>query len=64
MNNKNEYKVKFIKFSDGERYPLLINSTGIPHWSVTLFTTTQIRNASKAPNTIAAVLSAIKVLLD
>jgi len=30
MNNKNEYKVKFIKFSDGERYPLLINSTGIP----------------------------------
>jgi len=64
MNNKNEYKVKFVKFSDGERYPLLINSSGIPHWYVTLFTTTQIRNASKAPNTIAAVLSAIKVLLD
>ncbi len=64
MNNKNEYKVKFIKFSDGERYPLLINSAGEPHWYVTLFTTTQIRNASKAPNTIAAILSAIKVLLD
>lgn len=64
MNNKNEYRVKFIKFSDGERYPLLINSKGMPHWYVTLFTTTQIRNASKAPNTIAAALSAIKVLLD
>ena len=64
MNTKNEYKVKFVKFSDGERYPLLVNSIGIPHWYVTLFTTTQVRNASKAPNTIAAVLSSIKVLLD
>jgi integrase len=64
MDNKNDYKVKFTKFSDGERYPLLVNGKGIPHWHVTLFTTTQIRNANKAPNTIAAALSAIKVLLD
>lgn len=64
MTTTDQYSVRFIKFSDGERYPLLVNSDGIPHWYVTLFTTTQIRNASKAPNTIAVVLSAIRVLFD
>ncbi len=64
MSIQNEHSVRFIKFTNGERYPLLINGQGIPHWYVTLFTTTQIRNASKAPNTIAAVLSAIRVLIN
>lgn len=64
MANRSEYSIKLIKFSDGERYPLLVDSKGIPHWYVALFATTQVRNASKASNTVAAVLSAIKVLLN
>lgn len=64
MASKEKYSVRFIKFSDGERYPILVNDKGIPHWYVTLFTTTQVRNASKASNTAAAVLSAIRVLLS
>lgn len=57
-----KYKVSFVTFSDGERYPILLNSKGQPHWYITLYVTTQVRNASKAPNTIAAVLAAIRIL--
>lgn len=57
-----EFSVRFITFSNGERYPLLLNNQKKPHWYATLYATTQIRNASKAPNTIAAVLAAIRVL--
>ncbi len=64
MASIEKYSVRFLKFSEGERYPILVNDRGNPHWYVTLFTTTQIRNASKAPNTAAAVLSALRVLLD
>jgi integrase len=59
-----KYQVRLTTFSDGERYPLLIDERGLPHRHVTLFTTTQVRNTSKAPNTMVAVLSAIRVLLD
>jgi integrase len=57
-----KYKVSFVTFSDGERYPILLNSKGQPHWYPTLYLTTRIRNASKAPNTMAAVLAAMRVL--
>lgn len=56
--------IRLITFSNGERYPLLLNQHGQPHWHATLYATTQIRNASKAPNTIVAVLSAIRILLS
>lgn len=58
------FSVRFITFSNGERYPLLLNHKKKPHWYATLYATTQIRNASKAPNTIAAVLAAIRVLFS
>lgn len=60
---KEKFSVSFIRFSNGEQYPLLRDTRGQPHWYSTLYTTTQIRNASKAPNTIAAVLAAIRILL-
>lgn len=63
MSDVNEVSVRLVTFSDGERYPLLIDSRGMPFWYPTLFTTTQVRNASKAPNTMVAVLSAIRVLM-
>lgn len=59
-----KFGIKLITFSNGERYPLLLNQQGQPHWYATLYATTQIRNASKAPNTIVAVLSAIRILLS
>ena len=55
--------VSLVTFSDGERYPLLMGGHGLPLWYPTLFATTQVRNASKAPNTMVAVLSAIRVLM-
>lgn len=57
------YSIRLITFGNGERYPLLLNSQGKPYWYLTLYATTQIRNASKASNTIIAVLSAIRILL-
>ncbi len=56
--------IRLITFSNDERYPLLLNPQGQPHFYATLYATTQIRNASKAPNTIVAVLSAIRILLS
>jgi len=57
MFNSCKCSVRLATFSDGERYPLLIDGQGLPLWYPTLFTTTQVRNASKAPNTMAAVAS-------
>lgn len=59
-----QFSVRFITFANGERYPLLLDHQGQPHWYATLYATTQIRNASKAPNTIAVVLAAIRVLIS
>ncbi len=59
-----KFSIRLITFSNGERCPLLLNQLGQPHWYATLYATTQIRNASKAPNTIIAVLSAIRILLS
>lgn len=56
------YSVKMVKFVGGERYPILLGSNGEPDFYATLFATTQIRNASKAANTIKANLEAIRVL--
>jgi|SRR5579871_1303014 len=57
-----QFNVRFITFSDGERYPVLLDNQKQPHWYATLYATTQLRNASKAPNTIAVVLAAIRIL--
>lgn len=53
-----KFSIKPLTLSNGERYHLLLSQQGKPHWHAT----TQIRNASKAPNTIVAVLSAIRVI--
>src|SRR4051794_17959772 len=63
MLDTNKCSVRLATFSDGERYPLMIGSQGLPLWYPTLFTTTQVRNASKAPNTMVSVLSALRVLM-
>lgn len=58
-------KLTRVKFeSSGERYSLLTGSDGLPLWYPTLFATSQLRNAAKAPNTIEAHLNAIKLLFE
>lgn len=58
-------KLTRVKFeSSGERYSMLIGSDGLPLWYPTLFATSQLRNAAKAPNTIEAHLNAIKLLIE
>ena len=58
-------KLTRVKFeSSGERYSMLTGSDGLPLWYPTLFATSQLRNAAKAPNTIEAHLNAIKLLLE
>lgn len=59
-----KYKSRLVVLSDGERYSLLVDESGSPHWHATLYATTQVRNASKAPNTIQAVLGAINLLFS
>lgn len=56
------YSIKMMKFADGERYPMLLGPDRRPDFYATLFATTQVRNASKAANTIKANLEAIRVL--
>jgi integrase len=58
-----DLRITVTKFSDGERYPLLLNESGVPEWYPTLFITTQARNASKAANTMRAMLGSIRFVL-
>ncbi len=57
------YRLRPLILDCGERYPMLLDSNGMPHWHATLFVTTQLRNAGKAANTMMSVLAAIRVLL-
>lgn len=57
------YRLRPIALESGERYPLLLDSKGMPHWHATLFVTTQLRNEGKAANTMMSVLAAIRALL-
>jgi integrase len=54
---------RLVSFSNGERYPLLIDEMGVPLWYPTLFITTQFRNSNKASNTMIAALSAVRSLM-
>lgn len=56
-------KLVHTVFKNGERYPLLRGEDGVPLWYPTLYATSQLRNAAKAPNTIVANLTAVRLLL-
>lgn len=58
-----ETQIRTVIFSKGERYPVLVDGSGVPGWFPTLFVTTQVRNTSNAPNTMVSVLGAVKLLL-
>ncbi|MBP1475437.1 site-specific integrase [Frateuria sp. MAH-13] len=57
------YRLSRNMFADGERAPMLIDARGLPLFYPTLFTTSQLRNAGAAVNTIINKLRDILVLL-
>ncbi|PMH39907.1 hypothetical protein BCU68_07380 [Vibrio sp. 10N.286.49.B3] len=57
-----EYKIEILILSDGERYPILMGSDGMPHFWGTLWVTTKLRS-SMAANTIRNCLSDLKWFL-
>jgi len=63
MRNKSSYPVVFRVLPDGERYPFLLGSEGIPLWYPTLFATCAYRNGSRAPNTTRAAISAVRLVV-
>ncbi|MEZ9686620.1 phage integrase family protein [Vibrio crassostreae] len=56
-----EYKIEILILSDGERFPILVGSDGMPHFYATLWVTTKLRS-DKAVNTIKNHLTDLKCL--
>lgn len=53
------YKLEIIVFENGERYPILMGSDGMPHFLATLWVTAKLRS-SMAVNTISNRLRTLK----
>jgi integrase len=53
------YSVEQLIFSNGERYPMLVDGMELPHFWVTLFITTQVR-PSGTQSTISSYISDIR----
>jgi integrase len=60
MESATGFSLSFIKFEDGERYPILSDADGLPPIYPTLFATVRFRNNSQAPNTTRAALDAVR----
>jgi len=56
------YRAEKFVFSDGERYPMLVDGMGMPHFWVTLFISVQVRLGVQA-NTISSYISDIRHFL-
>lgn len=56
------YSIEQLIFSDGERYPMLVDEMGMPHFWVNLFISVQVRIGAKA-NTISSYISDIRHFL-
>lgn len=56
-----KYKVKLLKLSSGERFPLLIDREGQPLFEPTVYALTELRARNQATNTISSNLRSIQV---
>ena len=53
----NDFKIKLILFSNGERFPVLINlKTGIPDYWTTIYSITQLRGKGRTTATISQTI--------
>jgi integrase len=57
------YKIETLIFNNGERYPVLIDEKGVPHFYVTLYVTVKLRS-SQAANSIRNRLKSIQRCLS
>ena len=56
------YRVKLLKLTSGERFPLLLDGVGKPLFEPTVYALTELRARNQATNTISAALRSIQVL--
>ena len=54
------YKLEILIFENGERYPILMDQDGMPHFHATLWNTVKLRSGDIAVNTIQNKLGALK----
>lgn len=59
-----EYRVKVVRFTNGERFPVLVDSFGAPIFSPTLFAVTELRMRNLASNTIGNALRSLQILVS
>lgn len=59
-----EYRVKVVRFTNGERCPVLVDSFGAPIFSPTLFAVTELRMRNLASNTIGNALRSLQILVS
>lgn len=57
------YKLEMLAFENGERYPILMGSDGMPHFLATLWVTTKLRS-SMSVNTMSNQLRTLKWFLQ
>ena len=56
-----KYKVKLLKLSSGERFPLLLDGEGRPLFEPTVYALAELRARNQATNTISSNLRSIQV---
>lgn len=55
------HRVRVAVFAGGERFPLLLDPSGVPHFDATMFAVTELRMKNLASNTIANALRALQL---
>lgn len=59
-----DFSVDTLVFGNGERYPILMGSDDMPHFHITLWSTTKLRSNGKQFNTISNKLEHVKWFLQ
>ena len=54
------HKLEMLIFQNGERYPILMDRDGMPHFLATLWVTAKLRSMGLTVNTISARLAVLK----
>lgn len=58
------YRVRVVRFSTGERFPVLFDDRGSPLFNPTLFAVTELRMRNLASNTIGNALRSLQLLVS
>lgn len=55
-------QVRLLKFDDGERFPVLVDESGMPYFTPTVYTTSILRSSAGSYMTLVSKLRALMVL--